>query len=444
MYIFPSSESCYCYFLFYNFLWSTLCVLIPLVMSETLVPETVKRIRALSPRSLDRISSFSTMSEKDFQTKSAPSPMMSTPTLPLCNAGCETADGSTPICTMQDSDPFASVIARLAGKCIEVEGNIGSGKSTLTNNLFKLALDTAKTSLNDDEFSFVHGEKVNHTFLKMFYENPTTYAFAFQLYMLTTRIFQMDEAYRQSHKEGKLVFLDRGAVGDVLFALHNYNSGNMSEEEMKVYESVTNERLPASLSEKVNAVLFLDVDPEQCWYRMTTVRQREAENGVPPAYLNGIDSVYFHLFIDWLGRRQGGFYDMNIGTPPPIMVARWNNFGCTREVMTQLADLVDGIRSSPEVNFAVELPENVRSSAQYVVSTEEQMESLWKSLKEKDQLFALDNVTPVTNIAIDWSLTHGPAFKRVSMCVLSNCGKIQYFGESTSIPTPKYNRPSTA
>lgn len=414
-------------------------------MSETLAPQQFKRIRAVSPSTFDRISTISTISNEKSSIASVAA--MSDSELPLCNAGCETRDGTTPVCIKQtsydtetktDAD-LASILQRLRGKCIEVEGNIGSGKSTLTNSLFKLALETGKASLNEEELSVVHGEKVNNTFLKMFYDDPTTYAFAFQMYMLTTRIFQMDEAYRQSEKEGKLVFLDRGAVGDVLFALHNYNCGNMTESEMKVYESVTNERFPESLSEKVNAVLYLDVDPEQCWYRMTTVRQREAENGVPPTYLNGIDSVYFHLIIDWLGRRKGGFYDMNIGTPPPIMVARWNNFGCTRKVMGELADLVEGKRASPEVEFVTELSKESEQKSQFVVNTVEQLEALWDSLKQNNELLASDNVTPVGEIAIDWSLPHEAAFKRVSMAVLSNAGKITYFGESTTELTPKYN-----
>jgi deoxyadenosine/deoxycytidine kinase len=48
------------------------------------------------------------------------------------------------------------------------------------------------------------------------------YGFAFQMYMLTTRLYQMEESARQASQEGRCVFLDRGAVGDTLFALQSY------------------------------------------------------------------------------------------------------------------------------------------------------------------------------------------------------------------------------
>ncbi len=283
----------------------------------------------------------------------------------------------------------------------------------------------------------MHGEKVNTEFLKAFYDNSSKYAFAFQMYMLTTRLYQMDESTRQADKENKLVFLDRGAVGDVLFALQNYKINNMNDLDMKVYKSVCTERLPKSLSERVNAVLYLDVAPRVCWYRMTTVRQREAENGVPPAYLDGIDSVYFHLLIDWLGSRKGGFHDMNIGPAPPVMIVRWNNFGCTRKVMEGLADLVEGKRASPTVSFTLDdvtILKESESKYDEIFTTQEQVDAAFQSLESENSL-------PFTSIAVDWSLQHNEAFRRVAMYVLAETGHVTFFGPSTAIETPTFNCP---
>jgi deoxyadenosine/deoxycytidine kinase len=333
---------------------------------------------------------------------------------------------------------MAEMLAVLRSSVIEVEGNIGSGKSTLTHNLSQLALDEASES----DFSVVHGEKVNPVFLKAFYENSQQYAFAFQMYMLTTRLYQIDEAHRQADKEGKLVFLDRGAVGDVLFALQNFKIGNMNRADMAVYRSVCTERLPASLAERVNAVVFLDVEPEVCWYRMTTVRQREAEEGVPLSYLDGIDSVYFHLLVDWLAGRKGGFHDMNIGAAPPVMVVRWDKFGCSKDVMKDLYKLVCGQRASPTVAFT--LDEAIAPGAvDLTVDTAEQALALYATLKETDSLLVADAETgalrPARTLAMRWGLEHTVAFRKVAMYVFSEQGSVVFYGQDTAVETPEYN-----
>jgi deoxyadenosine/deoxycytidine kinase len=81
--------------------------------------------------------------------------------------------------------------------------------------------------------------------------------------------------------------------------------GNMEPQEMEVYKSVCRERLPASLAEKVDMVMYLDVEPTECHRRMNALRQREAEEGVPLSYLEGVDSCYFHLLVNWLAQRYG-------------------------------------------------------------------------------------------------------------------------------------------
>lgn len=81
----------------------------------------------------------------------------------------------------------------------------------------------------------------------------------------------------QAKQENRFVMLDRGAVGDTLFALQNYKIGNMSDEEMEVYRSVCAERLPASIADKVDAVLYLDVEPRECHRRVLALRKNAAE-----------------------------------------------------------------------------------------------------------------------------------------------------------------------
>lgn len=102
------------------------------------------------------------------------------------------------------------------------------------------------------------------------------------------------------------------------------------------------------------------------------------------AYLEGLDSCYFHLLVNWLGDRKDGLYDMNIGTAPPIVVLPWyaccirpvpaaccveiqclslfcvcvcrTRFGETEEVLNVLKSVREGARTSPTVTFQDECP----------------------------------------------------------------------------------------
>ena len=78
----------------------------------------------------------------------------------------------------------SELVDALRGLVVEVEGNIGSGKSTLTETLRRVinVADERKPCI-------VHGEKVNAKFLTAYYSASKRYAFAFQSYMLTTRYF---------------------------------------------------------------------------------------------------------------------------------------------------------------------------------------------------------------------------------------------------------------
>jgi deoxyadenosine/deoxycytidine kinase len=316
-----------------------------------------------------------------------------------------------------DATKSAKQWCELAGLCIEVEGNIGSGKSTLTKKI--------KNFVNEShpESSEVFAETVNNSFLGAFYGDTKRFSFAFQMYMLTTRIYQMEEAARQAKEENRLVFLDRGAVGDTLFALLNFKSGNMKPDEMEIYKSVCRERFPSTLSEKVDLVLYLDVDPRECHRRVTSLRKNDAEDGIPLEYLEGVDSTYFHLFMDWLGARKGGFHDMNIGSSPPLCVLRWDNYDETALALQELVKLKRGARRSPTVKFQLEKPANVPT-----LNTKEEVEGAYDRLLTTSTP-ALDKEN--TQIAVNWDLQHNNSFRRVIMGYLALQGDVILYGAST-------------
>jgi deoxyadenosine/deoxycytidine kinase len=210
----------------------------------------------------------------------------------------------------------ADLVRGLTGLVVAVEENIGCGKSTLTRALHDVDQETVARGVLNGEVSSqvsVFPEQMNDLFLSSFYEYPAAYAFAFQMYTLTTRIHELNEAWRQSRhgKSGDVVFpgdtscaaaarlsvLDRGPVGDSIFASLCHKNKHMSDREFDIYKSVCRDRLPQSIGGKVDMLVYLDVDPGECHRRVTTLRKTSAEVGMPLSYLQDVDSCYFHAII---------------------------------------------------------------------------------------------------------------------------------------------------
>jgi hypothetical protein len=155
----------------------------------------------------------------------------------------------------------------------------------------------------------------------------------------------------------------------------------MDHGEMEIYRSVCRERLPASISDQVDMLVYLDVDPNECYRRMTMLRKRDSESTVPLAYLEDVDTCYFHLLMDWLGERKGTFHEMNIGAAPPALVLRWDRFGNVDQVASKVLALRSGKRPTLSVRFQVEKPD-----ASLTLDTAEEIEEYHQTLSQTGQL----------------------------------------------------------
>jgi deoxyadenosine/deoxycytidine kinase len=315
--------------------------------------------------------------------------------------------------------------AALEGLVIEVEGNIGSGKSTLTKAM-KTVMNTASSSDNASEVFF---ETINNDFLAAFYTETKRYSFAFQMYMLTTRLYQMEEATRQAKQEGKMVMLDRGAVGDTVFAILNHTMGNMDDTEFGIYKSVCRDRLPRSISDKVDMVLYLDVDPDTCHRRVTGERKNDAEEGIPISYLRAVDECYFHLMMDWMGgvdAKQSEYIDHNCGTPPPLLVLSWDKYGTPSSVLAEVEKLVKKQRRVPTISFCDDSCANTPPVSHTVeINSNEEMDRTYASLQEHG---AATLFLTTQKAVIDWNLAHSNAYRRVVFAILSQCINVHFHG----------------
>ena len=167
----------------------------------------------------------------------------------------------------------------MSGKLVLVAGNIGTGKTSLTERLGdRLGWRTAYESVIDNPY------------LGDFYQDMDAWSFHLQVYFLGHRAQQHLELARDSRS----AIADRSIYEDVkIFARALYQSGSMSERDYRSYQRVF-ELIAGALPEP-DLLIYLIAPPEILLERIAE-RGREIETGITIEYLSLLDSLY----DDWM------------------------------------------------------------------------------------------------------------------------------------------------
>jgi len=157
-----------------------------------------------------------------------------------------------------------------------VEGNIGSGKSTLVKML--------KNNINNiNEYSVIYLPEPVHVWesikdsngtnaIEKYYENPEKYAFSFQMMVYISRITQLREALKNT--DNLIIICERSVFTDKeIFAKMLYDSKKLCDIEYNIYckwfyEFVTD--IP------VKGLIYVKTNPEICEERVIK-RNRKGE-----------------------------------------------------------------------------------------------------------------------------------------------------------------------
>lgn len=172
---------------------------------------------------------------------------------------------------------------------ISIEGNIGSGKTTILNNFENFILNE-ENDWNKDNFVFVREpvniwqsikDKNSKNILEKFYENPVKYSFAFQVMAYATRTAMLAEAIAQN-PNCKYVICERSLEADnMVFAKMLKNENNMEDVEYEIYEYFYKTR---KQDMNVDAVVYVDADPSVSLERIKQ-RDRNGETNITLEYL---------------------------------------------------------------------------------------------------------------------------------------------------------------
>ena len=202
-----------------------------------------------------------------------------------------------------------SALERLKSKFIfSIEGNIGSGKTTIIHHLQRLYKDVILVEEPVKDWQDIEGENL----LKKKNEDLNRWGYSFEAYVLITK---MNELTKFANSDKKIILIERCMLTDKAFFDVNVenNKSNPMEEAMfkNLYEFLSNNVYP-----KLNGIIYLDTPVEECIKRMKE-RGRKEEQSLTAEYLTQLDK-HFKKVVNESGipvLYLNGKYDLKTDLP---------------------------------------------------------------------------------------------------------------------------------
>ncbi len=160
---------------------------------------------------------------------------------------------------------------------IAVEGNIGSGKTTLAKRLSQ--------QLNG---RLVLEEFADNPFLSKFYQNPDQYAFPVELFFMAERFKQLENILQAQDLFHQVTVSDYFFTKCLLFA-----KANLQDDEFLLYQKLFDVMAPQLV--KPDVIIFLHCPLEKLQENIQK-RGRSFEQNISPDYLLTIQQTYNSYF----------------------------------------------------------------------------------------------------------------------------------------------------
>ena len=179
---------------------------------------------------------------------------------------------------------------------LSIEGNIGSGKSTIIKYLKSLEFkDFAIKNLNVENVVFIPEpvdewnnitDKDGETILSKFYKNTSKYSFAFQMMAYITRLSKTIEIIQNNPN---CIFITERALNTdkFVFCKMLYDSGFIDEIEYKIY----NKWFDEFNSIPISNYIYIKSDPDICYTRVLQ-RNRTGEESINKEYLHNCNNYH--------------------------------------------------------------------------------------------------------------------------------------------------------
>ncbi len=168
-------------------------------------------------------------------------------------------------------------MSKIPYKYICIEGNIGAGKTTLSQML----AEEFNCNLILEQFT-------QNPFLEYFYKDPERYAFTVELSFLTERHKQLNAQLKNNDLFSDFTLADYSLVKSLLFAKEN-----LSPDEYKLFQNIFN--LLSQNIPKPDLILYLHRPIERVKKHILE-RGRDYEMNIQSEYLESIQNSYFDFF----------------------------------------------------------------------------------------------------------------------------------------------------
>ena len=193
---------------------------------------------------------------------------------------------------------------------ISIEGNIGSGKSTILNHLKETYPHWTFVDEPVDTWMALKNEK-GESLLEIFYKDKRRWSYTFQNVAVLHRFKKLHQAL--NHPDGekpRVIVMERSIFTDkMVFTRMLKADGCIDELEWQIYQEWfqhVNHLLP-----DMDAYIYVNTKPARCMERIIK-RHREGESIIPVEYLERLHTYH----DDWLAPPQQKhpvfYYDNNM------------------------------------------------------------------------------------------------------------------------------------
>jgi deoxyadenosine/deoxycytidine kinase len=168
---------------------------------------------------------------------------------------------------------------------ISIEGNIGSGKSTIIEKLENSFGDIRDKIVLLKEplgvWETIKDKVTGENLLEKFYKNQEKYAFPFQVMAYASRLSMIRNAI-QENPNCSVIICERSLEADKnIFANMLHDDGSIEDINYQIYSSFCKEY---ARDFGLDGIIYIDADAEVC-YKRVTKRSRQGEGGIPLEYL---------------------------------------------------------------------------------------------------------------------------------------------------------------
>jgi len=169
-------------------------------------------------------------------------------------------------------------------KIVSIEGNIGSGKSTLIQHLTKKWVDKKIIFLKEpvDEWEKIKDEQ-GITILEKFYENQEKYSFSFQMMAYISRLKLLKDVIENKKEDESIIIItERSLYTDkMVFAKMLYDNKKIEHINYLIYLNWFDTFIKDFPLDKI---IYIKATPEICLSRIIK-RSRQGEGNIPLDYL---------------------------------------------------------------------------------------------------------------------------------------------------------------